>query len=122
MLGGVSLAMKTLYLNTDRDSEITITVCVGSSCHLKGSYEIIQFLKELIKSSNLGHKVTLKGSFCMERCTEGVNVKINEEMFSVGSVARMKEIFQDKVVSTLHNQKPADQMWRYYGKNVDPNY
>ena len=100
--------MKTLHLNTDRDRKITITVCVGSSCHLKGSYEILQCLKEMIKSNNLGHQVTLKGSFCMERCTEGVNVKINEEIFSVGSVARMKEIFQDKVVRTLYNQKPAN--------------
>ena len=98
--------MKTVHLNSD--SEITITVCVGSSCHLKGSYEILQLLKEVIKASNLGHKVTLKGSFCMERCTEGVNIKINEEIFSVGSVARMKEIFQDKVVSILHTQKSSN--------------
>lgn len=100
--------MKALHLTTDRDSEITITVCVGSSCHLKGSYEILQCLKEMIKSNNLGHQVTLKGCFCMERCTEGVNVKINEEIFSVSSVATMKEIFQDKVISALHNQKPAN--------------
>jgi len=100
--------MKTPTLNLEHDSKVTITVCVGSSCYLNVSYEIIQLLKEVIRSSNLSHKVTLKGSFCMEKCTESVNVKINEEIFSVSSVARMKEIFQDKVVIALHNQKPAN--------------
>ena len=93
--------MKTSLSNLEHDSEITITVCVGSSCHLRGSYEIIQFLKEMIKSNTLERKITLKGSFCMERCTEGVNVKINDESFSVNSVAEMKELFQDRVVCTL---------------------
>lgn len=88
-------------LNLQTDNKITVTVCVGSSCHLRGSYEIIQLLKELIRSNALEQKVTLKGSFCMENCTEGVNVKINEELFSIGSVDEMKEIFQDKVTSTL---------------------
>lgn len=44
----------------------------------------------------------------MEKCTEGVNVKINEELFSMCSVADMKEIFRDKVISILNNQKPKN--------------
>ena len=88
-------------LNIQPDNKVTITVCVGSSCHLRGSYEIIQLLKELIRSNAFEQKVVLKGSFCMENCTEGVNVKINEELFSIGSVDEMKEIFQNKVANTL---------------------
>jgi len=94
--------MKIPLSHLEHDSEITITVCVGSSCHLRGSYEIIQCLKEMIKLNTLERKITLKGSFCMERCTEGVNVKVNDEPFSVNSVAEMKEIFQKRVVSTLY--------------------
>ena len=88
-------------LNLQPDNRITVTVCVGSSCHLRGSYEIIQLLKELIRSNDFEQKVVLKGSFCMENCTEGVNVKINEELFSIGSIDEMKKIFQDKVAGTL---------------------
>ena len=88
-------------LNLQPDNKITVTVCVGSSCHLRRSYEIIQLLKELIRSNAFEQKVLLKGSFCMENCTEGVNVKINDELFSIGSVDEIKEIFQNKVVSTF---------------------
>ena len=88
-------------LNLQPDNKITVTVCVGSSCHLRGSYEMIQLLKELIRSNAFEQKVILKGSFCMENCTEGVNVKINEELFSIGSIDEMKKIFQDKVAGTL---------------------
>lgn len=88
-------------LNIQPDNNVTITVCVGSSCHLRGSHEIIQLLKELIRSNALERNVILKGSFCMDNCTEGVNVKINEELFSIGSVDEMKEIFQKKVASAF---------------------
>ena len=87
---------------SQHDYEVIITVCVGSSCHLRGSYEIIKTLKELIKSNNFEQKIILKGSFCMENCTEGVSVKINEELLSISSVSEMKEIFQDRVASILN--------------------
>lgn len=88
-------------VNIQYDNIITITVCVGSSCHLRGSYEIIRLLKELIRSAALEQKVILKGSFCLENCTEGVSVKIDEELFSVGSVDEMKDLFQKRVASRL---------------------
>ena len=95
--------MNQSTVNVQHDNIITITVCVGSSCHLRGSYEIIRLLKELIRSDALEQKVILKGSFCLENCTEGVNVKIDEELFSVGSVDEMKDIFQKRVASRLSN-------------------
>ena len=56
-----------------------INVCVGSSCHLKGSYEVIQKLKTLIETNGLSDKVELKASFCLGDCSNGVSMKINEE-------------------------------------------
>ena len=94
-------SMDKSHLNSQYDYEVTITVCVGSSCYLRGSYEIIKTLKELIKSSDFRNKVLLKGSFCMENCTEGVSVKIDEELFSIGSIDEMKKIFQNEVASAF---------------------
>ena len=47
--------------------------------------------------------VTLKGSFFIKRCTENVNIKINEEVFSVCSLDELRGLFQDKVVNTAGN-------------------
>ncbi len=61
-----------------------IFVCVGSSCHLKGSKNVIDRLTSLIKENGLEEKVILKGSFCMGKCgLDGVSIKINDEVYSV---------------------------------------
>jgi len=117
--------MMVSSLNLVPSNKVNITICVGSSCHLKGSYEIVQFLKEIIKSNVLEQKIILKGCFCMEKCTEGVNIKINEELYSVGSVIEMKEIFQDKVVnrlSRLNKREPEEWVGRNYGQDGNSSY
>jgi NADH:ubiquinone oxidoreductase subunit E len=62
----------------------TITVCVGSACHLKGAYDIIDVFQKLIETHRISDRVTLKGSFCLGKCSKGVSVKIDEsEVMSV---------------------------------------
>lgn len=60
-----------------------ITICIGSSCHLKGSREIVQTLEKLIALHQLDDKIELNGSFCIGQCVKGVCVKINDELFSL---------------------------------------
>ncbi len=62
---------------------IKITVCIGSSCHLKGSRQIVETLQERIEENSLKDMVELCGTFCMGRCTEGVCVALNEDFFSL---------------------------------------
>ena len=60
-----------------------ITVCIGSSCHLKGSRQVVEKLQNLISENNLDGKVDLGGTFCMGTCQQGVCVSVDEEFFSV---------------------------------------
>jgi NADH:ubiquinone oxidoreductase subunit E len=53
---------------------MNIKVCVGSSCHLKGSYDVIQAMKEILKKYDVEDAVELQASFCLGHCAEGVNV------------------------------------------------
>ena len=62
---------------------INVTVCIGSSCHVKGSHKVVEELKRLISENSLNDKVTLGGTFCMGECRLGVCVKVDEEIFSV---------------------------------------
>ena len=62
---------------------IKITVCIGSSCHIKGSRQVVEQLQYLIAENNLGEKVELGGTFCMGQCQKGVCVKVNEDLYSV---------------------------------------
>ena len=79
---------------------MTITICIGSSCHLKGSRSIIQKLEELITERQLNEKIELNGSFCMGECSNGVCVKINDEWFSV-SPETVNTFFENEVLRRL---------------------
>ncbi len=60
-----------------------IMVCIGSSCHLKGSRQVVEGLQALIAGRGLKDRIELAGTFCMGLCQTGVNVRIGEEVFSV---------------------------------------
>ncbi len=52
-----------------------VKICVGSSCHLKGSYEVIEAFKALVTKYKAEQQVSLQASFCLGCCAEGVTVK-----------------------------------------------
>lgn len=60
-----------------------VTVCIGSSCHLKGSRQIVERLQALVAENELKEKVELSGKFCMGNCQNGVCVTVDDVLFSV---------------------------------------
>ena len=79
---------------------MTITICIGSSCHLKGSREVIRQLQEFIDEQHLQESIELNGSFCMGHCVNGVSVKIDGELFSL-KPEKTKEFFETEVLGRL---------------------
>ncbi len=79
----------------------TVTVCVGSSCHIKGAREAIERFNNLLHERGLQEKVELKGSFCMERCGEGINWQIDEQQLTSGSVEEAVDTFLRRVMVPL---------------------
>ena len=73
-----------------------ITVCIGSSCHLKGSRQVVEQLQHKISESGLNDKVELGGTFCMGRCQEGVCVTVDDNFFSV-TPDTVKEFFDKEI-------------------------
>jgi len=57
---------------------MVIQVCIGSACHLKGSYEVIKTMQRVIEEEDLGTLITLKSSFCLGQCSDAVSVKVDE--------------------------------------------
>lgn len=74
-----------------------ITICIGSSCHLKGSREIVGTLQQLVREHGLQEKVELAGQFCMGRCQEGVCVTLDGEVYSL-SPETAKGFFEETVL------------------------
>ena len=73
-----------------------ITVCIGSSCHIKGSRQVVEQLQYFINENNLGDKVELDGTFCMGKCQQGVCVTVDDTFFSV-TPETVEEFFNNNV-------------------------
>ena len=77
-----------------------ITVCIGSSCHIKGSRQVVEQLQNLIAENQLTEKVELAGTFCLGKCQQGVCVEVDGAFHSV-SHESVKEFFQTQVLNVL---------------------
>ena len=79
---------------------IKVTVCIGSSCHIKGSRQVVEQLQTLIAENGLENKVDLGGTFCMGKCQQGVCVSVDDEFFSVSPEA-VGEFFKNAVLARV---------------------
>ena len=77
-----------------------ITVCIGSSCHIKGSRQVVHQLQDLIARHGLGDKVELAGTFCMGKCQNKVSVSVDDDFFSVAPDG-VEEFFNNNVLGRV---------------------
>ena len=77
-----------------------IVVCIGSSCHIKGSRQVVAEFQRLIAEHNLGDKVELGGTFCMGQCQQGVCVTVDEVFHSV-SPETAEEFFVREILAKV---------------------
>jgi NADH:ubiquinone oxidoreductase subunit E len=75
---------------------MVVQICIGSACHLKGSYHVIQTLKGLIETEQLEDQVILKSSFCLGACSGGVSLQIDENP--------IESIMPDQTLSFFENR------------------
>lgn len=75
-----------------------VTVCIGSSCHIKGSRQVVEQLQYLIAQNGLKEKVDLGGTFCMGKCQQGVCVTVDDVFHSV-TPETTKEFFEKEILT-----------------------
>ena len=77
-----------------------ITVCIGSSCHIKGSRRVVEQLQQLIAENNVTDKVELGGTFCLGQCQKGVCVMVDDSFYSV-SPESVNDFFANEVMAKV---------------------
>ncbi len=79
---------------------MVIQVCVGSSCHLKGSPEIVELLQKAVEQNHLEDEITLAGSFCIGKCNRiGVTLQVDDDVHVGITKENFKEFFQENVLN-----------------------
>ena len=83
-----------------------ITVCIGSSCHLKGSHDIVELMQNAIEEHHLQEEVTLCGSFCIGKCNRiGVTIQVDDEICVGITKETFKDFFSEKVLQKINNER-----------------
>lgn len=79
-----------------------IQVCVGSSCHLKGSPEIVELLQKAVEEYHLEDEVTLAGSFCVGKCNRvGVTVQVDDDIVTGVTKENFNEFWKNHIENAL---------------------
>lgn len=80
---------------------INVSVCIGSACHVKGSYNVINAFQQIIEEYDLSDKVELKAVFCLGHCSDAVSVKIDDgEVYSVSGLTA-KSFFKKEILPRI---------------------
>ena len=83
-----------------------IQICVGSSCHIKGSPEIVEKLTKAIEEYKLEDEITLVGNFCIGQCNRlGVTIQIDDDVYTGITPEGFKEFFNEKILSVIKNER-----------------
>ena len=83
---------------------IFVQICVGSSCHLKGSQEIVELLESALKEHNIEDEVVLSGSFCIGKCNRvGVTVQVNDDIHVGVTRENFREFFNKNILEVVKN-------------------
>ncbi len=78
-----------------------VMVCIGSSCHIKGSRDIVELLEKAVAEHHLSDEVTLAGSFCVGKCNrEGVTVQVDDDIYTGITRENFKEFFAEHVLQS----------------------
>ena len=83
-----------------RENMTKVTVCIGSSCHIRGSKEVADKFIELVKANGLENDVEVSGTFCLGNCRNGVSVAIDDEIFAT-TPEDAEAFFNEKVLSKV---------------------
>ena len=81
---------------------VVVQVCVGSSCHLKGSAEIVELLEKAVEENNIQDDVVLTGSFCIGKCNRvGVTIQVNDDVHVGITVENFSDFFRNNILALV---------------------
>ncbi len=87
---------------------LIIQICVGSSCHIKGSQDIVELLQAAVEEYHLEDDVMLTGSFCIGQCNRvGVTVQVNDDVHVGITRENFKEFFNEHILKAVMADRRA---------------
>lgn len=81
---------------------MVVQICIGSSCHLKGSAQIVELIQKAVADNGIESDVTLAGSFCIGKCNrEGVTIQVDDDIHTGITVENFREFFSENILKKI---------------------
>ena len=85
---------------------LCVQICVGSSCHLKGSQDIVELLQQAIEEHHIEDEVVLSGCFCIGKCNRvGVTVQVNDDVHVGVTKENFREFFKTNILDVIERER-----------------
>lgn len=85
---------------------VIVQICVGSSCHLKGSEEIVELFQEYVKNNNLEDEIILTGTFCAGKCNRtGVTIIVDDEAYTGITPTNFNDFWVNTVLPAVEKNR-----------------
>ena len=85
---------------------VIVQICVGSSCHIKGSQDIVELLEKAVAEHHIEDEVILTGSFCIGKCNRvGVTVQVNDDVHVGVTIENFSEFFKNNILTLVENER-----------------
>lgn len=78
--------------------KVPVSVCVGTNCYLRGSYDTLTKLAELAREAGIADKLDFKATFCFERCKKSPNVMVGDTIYGEVTPDRVEEFFNNVIL------------------------
>ncbi len=89
-------------LPAESEGFTVVQICVGSSCHLKGTAFIVDKINKCIEERHLEDDIILSGSFCAGRCNrEGVTIQVDDDMFTGVTPETIDVFFEEEIMARI---------------------
>ena len=89
-------------LPAESEAFTVVQICVGSSCHLKGSAGIVERMNRAIEERHLENNVILAGSFCAGKCNrEGVTIQVDDDMFTGVTQEQFDTFWEEEIMARI---------------------
>ncbi|OQY31524.1 MAG: ferredoxin [Spirochaetaceae bacterium 4572_59] len=82
--------------DVNHEAPVEVKVCVGTSCFLRGSQEILSNMKDKVDQEDWKDRIALKATFCSENCNYGPTVTVGDRKINKATI--------DSVVEEVENQ------------------
>jgi NADH:ubiquinone oxidoreductase subunit E len=67
---------------------------MGSSCFSRGNRDVVNYIRDYLKRNHLEDRIVFKGARCMNLCSNGPNLKINDRIIEGVTLSKIDAILE----------------------------